>query len=436
MEESSGPADACDDRDEAGKSWVVDDRVDAGDSSAVGGRAAGDSSSADDRGVSGDGESPPHSPDASGDGGEPADDVAVAVGVGGGTLALVGTAVPYRAGATEPVVAAGAILAVVVLAVFFGRRYDRLGRRIGAPIAGGAGLLLVLAAIAGLNREVATALSIPVAGEVPALLVALVGGSVAIGAAAADYARLSGAGLRRRALATVGFSALGAVGYLAITAWAIVLVGIAVPLATGTTIDGLAQTDLIVLSQVATVLGVGSVAVGFLVWTDRDWTFVDLKRPSLRDIGYVVGGFLALYGAAVGVSALLGATGTESAGHSTFDAAEENPEILLVMVVASILVIGPFEELLYRNVIQKSLYEHFSRAGSVVVASVPFAIVHFPAYSGGHLGASLVSLGVVLALSLILGAVYARTENLVVPALVHGLFNAVVFYNAYVGMTA
>ena len=430
MDDSSGPTDARDDRADAdaGLPPNPDDRTNARGPSRT-----------DEQDVLGDDGSPLDGPNGSGeafDDGAPADDVVAAIGVGAGALALIGTAVPYRGGATEPTVALGTLLAIVVLAIFFGRRYDRLGRRIGAPIAGGAGLLVVLVATYGLNQDGLSTLSVPVIGEVPALLVALLGGAAAIGAASADYGRLSAVGLRRRALATVGFSALGAVGYLAITAWAIVLIGIAVPLATGTTIDGLAQTDLIVISQVATVLGVGSVAVAFLVWTDRDWSFVDLHLPSLRDVGYVVGGFLALYGAAVGVSALLGATGTESAGHSTFEAAEENPEILLVMVVASILVIGPFEELLYRNVIQKSLYDYFSRAGAVVVASVPFAIVHFPAYSGGTAGQSLVSLGVVLALSLILGTIYARTENLVVPALVHGLFNAVVFYSNYVAMTS
>ena len=44
-------------------------------------------------------------------------------------------------------------------------------------------------------------------------------------------------------------------------------------------------------------------------------------------------------------------------------------------------------------------------------------------------------LAVVFALSLALGWVYYRTENLVVPILVHGAFNAIQFAGLYVRMT-
>ena len=357
------------------------------------------------------------------------------LGIVGSTVALVGTAPPVRAGVDDPAVMAALALAAVALGIFLTRRWDVLPRVAGAGIGGLASLGVVLAATYGLNQDVLYALSIPGLGETPALLLAVVGASVGLAGAVADFGGLTTDGIYRRTVAALSMSAVGVAGFLAIQLWLVVLLAIAIPATTGFAWGDLAATTVTAVGQVGTVLGVGCVAIGYLVLTDRGWDFVDLEWPDRWDVAYVVGGFVVLFGAAIALNAFLTATGTESQGHTTFTQAQSNPEILLLLVPASILVIGPFEELLYRNVIQKSLYDHFSRAGAVVVASIPFALVHFPAYYGGHVGQSLVSLGIILALSLILGALYAKTENLLVPAFVHGLYNAVIFYSAYVTMT-
>ena len=44
-------------------------------------------------------------------------------------------------------------------------------------------------------------------------------------------------------------------------------------------------------------------------------------------------------------------------------------------------------------------------------------------------------LGVVFALALVLGATYELTDNLVVPALIHGAYNAVQFGIQYLAAT-
>jgi len=141
-----------------------------------------------------------------------------------------------------------------------------------------------------------------------------------------------------------------------------------------------------------------------------------------------------LFGTLLAISTLLTSAGLESADHGTAQQAQENPEILLVMIPASILIIGPFEELLFRNVIQKAMYGTFSRAGAIVVASVLFAAVHAPAYGTDTAGAVLVSLGVVFGLSIVLGVIYERTGNVLVPGFVHGIYNAVLFASMYVSM--
>lgn len=54
-----------------------------------------------------------------------------------------------------------------------------------------------------------------------------------------------------------------------------------------------------------------------------------------------------------------------------------------------------------------------------------FAVVHVPAYYHPDPAVVASSIGVIFGGSLVFGWVYARTDNLVVPALVHGAFNAI-----------
>ena len=351
------------------------------------------------------------------------------------SVALIGATRPVRAETADPAAMAIAVLAALALGCFLAVRHGIARRPHAAAGAAIASFLVALLAVYGLNQEPVHGLGLPPFSETPALLVALVAASCSVGAGVAAAAGLSTAGLRTRTVAAITFTGIGVIGFVAMTAWALVIGVIAVPAITGGLPTDLSMPEQAVFSQVSTVLGVGTVAAGYLVWSGRGLSFIDLKWPSLRDVGWVVAGIIALVVVANVLAAILTTTGTESETHGSIDRAAEDPELLLVLMVASVVVIGPFEELLYRNVIQKGLYEYFSKGGAVVVASVPFVLVHFSAYSGGHLGQTIVSLGLVFTLSLLLGAIYARTENLLVPALVHGLYNALVFYSAYLGLT-
>jgi CAAX amino terminal protease family. len=99
-------------------------------------------------------------------------------------------------------------------------------------------------------------------------------------------------------------------------------------------------------------------------------------------------------------------------------------------------VIGPGEELLSRNIVQKHLYDGFSRPAAVVVGTAIFAAIHLPAYATGPPPAVFATLLQLFGISLVLGVVYERTENVVVPALVHGTYNAVQFGFAYLAITS
>lgn len=222
---------------------------------------------------------------------------------------------------------------------------------------------------------------------------------------------------------------VGVGGFVAYILWFSVLLSFVEP-AVGT----LSDVQRTVLGALSLGFGTGTAALLYIRATDRDLGFVDLELPSKRDVAYAVGGVLGLFATMIGIQVLFSLVGASGANHGLVETARQNPQILLVLIPASWLIIGPGEELLFRNVVQKSLYDQFRRPVAVVVASAVFASVHLPAYSGQGttLQQTLVSLTVVFVLALILGGLYVRTDNLTVPVFVHGTFNAVQFADLYV----
>lgn len=225
---------------------------------------------------------------------------------------------------------------------------------------------------------------------------------------------------------------LGALGFAAIQIAALLL---AVP-AIGV-LGELTTAQETLLGTVATGVGAVGFVLLFLEATDWDRSFLDLSAPDRRDVAYAVGGSVLLLGALVGLSVLLAELGVAPSEHGiSQELTADDAWVALALVALSYLAVGPGEELLYRNVVQKSLYEEFSRGAAVVVGGLAFAVVHLPAYATQGIGVGTgVSLGIVFLLSLGLGWLYARTDNVLVPMFVHGTFNAVQFLLLYVQLS-
>jgi membrane protease YdiL (CAAX protease family) len=192
--------------------------------------------------------------------------------------------------------------------------------------------------------------------------------------------------------------------------------------------------DVVVLF-VAGYVGMLAVVGSYLAATTRDASYLDLAWPDRQDLRHgaagLVGGVAALL--AVGTVAVL--LGLPTAPHSLVEPAlAGDPAYLLMLVPLVVLVNAPAEELLYRNVVQKTLYGSFSRPTAVVLASAVFTAAHLPAYGGPDPAATGVALTVVFVRSLAFGWTYARTGNVVVPSLVHGLFNAGYLAALYVSL--
>lgn len=208
----------------------------------------------------------------------------------------------------------------------------------------------------------------------------------------------------------------GVGGYLLVVIWGSLLVGLLGPL------DGLVERQ--VASGAALVLGALTATRVFLAWAELDAGFLDVRRPSLRSVGWGAVGL----GAVVGLSLLVSALSVPTADHGLADEVRAaGPSVLPALVAVSLLAVGPAEELLYRNVVQKTLAAGLGQRVAVAGASAVFALAHIPAYLGDGTAALVGSLGVVFVLSTILGTLYARTRSLVVVAAVHGLYNAVAF---------
>lgn len=211
------------------------------------------------------------------------------------------------------------------------------------------------------------------------------------------------------------------------------LIGVGIYLAIDPLVGELPDTLQNVLLMIFSGVGLVILAGVFLHVNSLTHEYIDIEWPSLRDLGYVIVGVGVLFGALILISIIFTKLGIQGSEHEMIQNAKTNQEtaILLALVPLSVLVVGPTEELFYRNIVQKSLYEHFDRRQAVVIASVIFTLIHLPAYATSsplNIGSSLLA---ILVLSLILGEWYRRTENLTVPILVHGLFNAIQFYIVY-----
>ena len=214
--------------------------------------------------------------------------------------------------------------------------------------------------------------------------------------------------------------------------------GVAI-LAIDSVTGGLSLAASVVLSLIlGQYVAFGGLAIAYLAWRgfDREGivSYLGVRVPSLKEVGIVLGGWVVILILILAVSTVVQALGTETASNQSAELAMGNPAIIPLFIAASFLVIGPCEEILYRGVVQGRLRESLPAAPSIALSAAIFAAIHVMALTGG-LSARLTTIGILFVPSLVFGAVYEYTENLVVPALLHGLHNAVLFTALYVAVT-
>jgi membrane protease YdiL (CAAX protease family) len=156
----------------------------------------------------------------------------------------------------------------------------------------------------------------------------------------------------------------------------------------------------------------------------------NLRWPTLRDGGWILGGLAAIIVASLVTELVVSQFGSGSATNISSAAAVENPVVIYsVFLIGNLLLIAPIEEFLFRGVIQGRLRESYGAITAITVTSVGFGLTHIPSYWFG--GSDLLSVGVwgaVLGISttgFILGYVYERTHSLLTVSIIHGLVNTI-----------
>lgn len=225
--------------------------------------------------------------------------------------------------------------------------------------------------------------------------------------------------------ASIGLAVLSLVIGQLIALSAVVVLGVDVPI-----------QILLPILFVVQYAGYALVAVGFLYVTHRGFDYLDLGLPSRREAGYVAGGLVGTLAIWAVASTAIAELGLPAADHALFEPGEDGtPSFLLLLIPLVLLVNGPVEELLYRNVIQKYLDERFAGSVAIVLASALFALVHIPAYATAELRAIAVTLGLLFVVSCFWGVLYRRSGSLFVPAVIHGLYNATLLAGLYLTVT-
>lgn len=156
-----------------------------------------------------------------------------------------------------------------------------------------------------------------------------------------------------------------------------------------------------------------------------DWELVGYRLPTRREWLFVAGGVVVLLVGQLGFLVALDALGI-GAGENRAIAGDYEPVYYLAMVPLSLLVVGPAEELLFRGAVQGLLRRAWGAWPAIAIATAVFGLVHFTGVSGTGLE-RLAYVVIAALLGGVLGYLYERTRNVVVPALVHGAYNAVLF---------
>ncbi|MDS0223445.1 CPBP family intramembrane metalloprotease [Haloarcula sp. S1AR25-5A] len=176
----------------------------------------------------------------------------------------------------------------------------------------------------------------------------------------------------------------------------------------------------------------GGIAILYLKGRDLGFGFVPVRLPDKRDGAVIVGGSIAILGLLFVASSVITALGLNSAQNQIVEVGRQNPSVFLLLIPLQFLLVGPGEELLFRGLVQGTLRESLHPARAIVLASALFASIHLFSLSGEG---KLVYIGIAFVLALVLGAAYEYTDNLTVPAVIHGTYNAVQFAGVYLSST-
>jgi membrane protease YdiL (CAAX protease family) len=198
------------------------------------------------------------------------------------------------------------------------------------------------------------------------------------------------------------------------------------PLVFGALMGGLSQNIRFALETAFSFIGMGIVGGVYLHHSGRGLDYIDISRPDRETaISVLIGGIAVLLVAAVIglVQSVVGAPAppenpvTEQVGSKT--------QMLLIMFGIVVFFNAPIEEFIFRNIVQKRLIESFHAVSAILITSLLFSSLHLPGYltTGAALEATVAPLATIFAGSIIFGAIYVYTEDLLAVIGAHAVYN-------------
>lgn len=155
------------------------------------------------------------------------------------------------------------------------------------------------------------------------------------------------------------------------------------------------------------------------------------KKLSYKEyFKWIFVGIILLLSANFSINMITSIIGVETSSNVLFDVADENPEYILYFIPVMLLLIGPVEELMFRGILQSVLRESYGMNIGLFIASLVFGLIHIPAAGGLSQGA-LVYVLVTFTLGYILGYIYEYKKSLLIPILIHGIYNAILLIGFY-----
>lgn len=171
-------------------------------------------------------------------------------------------------------------------------------------------------------------------------------------------------------------------------------------------------------------VGMFAGGAAYLLYTSRGFEYVDLSRPTMDTVKYAVGGAAVAMVVMVGISTIVMVFDLPIAESWVTEEIGDDMQMAALFMLVVLFFNAPAEEFLFRNVIQKRLTEAFTQTSAIVLASGLFMVVHLPGYL---LMASAVEtvapMMVIFLASLVFGALYAYTRELLVVIGAHALYN-------------
>lgn len=175
------------------------------------------------------------------------------------------------------------------------------------------------------------------------------------------------------------------------------------------------------------------IAAGYLRLRGLGLGWLGISVPDLEDAMWIAAGWVGAFFVVFVLTIVLFVLGVQPGQNQIQGVIVEDPELIPLLIPLMIVLVGPAEELVFRGLVQGTLRERFGPVAAITLASIIFASIHFGSLTG-PVGSRVLTIGLLVIPSLIFGAIYERTNNLVVPALVHGLYNATLFALQYVAL--